>query len=662
MRTRLFHYFLFFIFFICLGNSSKLWAQAVPGSPITLQNAPQRDTNNKTNTKNWVDENANIYYQKINSQIKYYPDTLLKYLHRRSFSQPWMTNTGNFGSPETNQFFTPDNCNGPSLGYHAFDPYRFNPDSLNFYNTTRPYTQFVYQLGSKLEQQASILHTQNIKPNWNFAFQYRKITSPGYYKIQPTNNDNGAITSNYTSPNEHYILKAAIVYNKEQNDENGGIEADSFLTLSDYSNRQVIPVNFQDDSYNTVRSSVTNKLRDFGVLLQHSYTIGKADTTYSEDSTQFFYHLIPKFRITHRLQVSSEKYQYKDLAPDSLRYTPIFTQGFSSEDSVVMIQKWLYADNSLLLNGFIGKENKQLEVNAGIGIRADKFTTDYVTDKTDISYISNYLIADLKKEALQEKQWNYQAYAKLFFTGQTAGNFMLHAAVGKDISMKLGTLQAGFHQELNNAPYNYTTYQNQYYSIRKDYDKESITQIFASWNNQHWQLNAGIKNYLIANYFYLNQNQEFSQQASAFNITQVWLNKTFHFGSFMLDNELAYQQKTAGAPVNIPAFMGRHRLAIETRAFKKALGISSGIDIRYHTSYKSAGYSPFFNRFYYQDSYTVSNFPQVALFFNFKVKNFRAYVMADQVQHLLGKNYISLPGYPLQNTMFRLGFNWVMVN
>ena len=66
----------------------------------------------------------------------------------------------------------------------------------------------------------------------------------------------------------------------------------------------------------------------------------------------------------------------------------------------------------------------------------------------------------------------------------------------------------------------------------------------------------------------------------------------------------------------------------------------------------------------YQNSYVLSNDPEVSVFFNFKIKRFRAYVMADQMQLLLNQNTtaIAAPGYGLPNVMIRFGFNWVLIN
>ena len=129
----------------------------------------------------------------------------------------------------------------------------------------------------------------------------------------------------------------------------------------------------------------------------------------------------------------------------------------------------------------------------------------------------------------------------------------------------------------------------------------------------------------------------------------------------MLDNELVYQQKTGNAPVNIPSVTGRHQLSIETRLFHNALKVATGIDVRWHTAYEPAAYSPFFARFYYQEGYRINNLPETALFFNFKIKNFRAFLMGDQLQ-AFGKNIIVAPGYPAQDAMLRFGFNWALIN
>ena len=635
----------------------------MPGAPPTLSNAPQRDTStNKTNTSSWRTGDVHIHYHTAGSQQKIYPDTSIHTFHRRPFVQPWYRDLGNLGSPVRNNWFTPLQTIGPTLGYHIFDVYRFLPDSMYYYNTTRPYSAFSFQLGSKAEQVAQILHTQNIKPNWNFAVQYRKLTSPGFYKIQRNNDDNGAFSTSYRSRNQHYTLYGTVIYNKQQHDANGGIRADSLLDDERFRDRKTISVGFENDGYSTLRSSVTNMQRDATALLQHSYTWGRTDTLYSEDSTQYSYRLVPRFSISHRLEASTEKYQYKDMRPDSLRYAPLFDAAIAPSDSVFMEQRWQRVDNCVALNGFFGPADRQLQFTAGIGNRLDRFSTYFGSGDNSSKLFSNYLTGRIIKEALEPGQWFYQAEGRLYLTGQAAGDFLLHGAVGKDLRGGWASLSAGVRQQLSQAPYNYTLYQNRFTQIATDMGKQSVTLLYAQLYSDRLQLSGGLKNYVIGNYIYLDSRQLPAQYATAFSLTQLWLQKLFRVGIWVLDNEVALQQATANAPVHVPAVMGRHQLSIETWLFSRALKVATGVEVRYHTAYYADGYSPFMGRFYYQDVYEVRNKPEASLFFNFKIKRFRAYLMGDQLQQMFFRNAIAAPGYPLQDAMLRFGFSWVMIN
>lgn len=650
------------IILFLLAGPAKGQVPRVPGAPLTAQNAPGPDTTEPTNTSTWRDEQAFVYHKKLDGQIRLFPDTMIHRFHRRPFSQPFLRDLGNLGTAGYNLLFTPEYRTGPTLGFNVFRPYRMLADSMLFYHTNRPYTNFIFNLGSKGEQLASILHTQNIHPRWNVAVQYRRITSPGFYKIQRTNHDAAAVTTNYYSKKQHYQLQATLVYNKMQQDENGGQTADSFLRDASFSDRKTIPVRFQNDAYSVTRSSVSNVQRDFTILLHHSYALGRMDTLYNEDSTQYAFRLTPRFRFGHRFRLHSEKHFYKDLAPDSLRYDGFFQRRFASTDSVYAEQDWLVVDNAFLVEGLIGPRENQVMMNAGFGIRADQFSTNNGLTRERNNILSNYLIGELRKEASQDGGWNYEASARLFLTGEAAGNFLARAQIGRSFSKERGFAELGFQQALNNAPFNYQVYRNTYYLRNQDFSNESVTQVYATALWRKTGIAATLRNYLIGNYIYLNESQAFGQYTQAFNITQVMASKVFYFGSFVFDNEVAWQQKTGNAPVNIPAVMGRHQFSLERYVFGKTLKIATGIDLRWHSDYQSPGYSPFFNRFFYQNQYTVSNVPEASVFFTFKVKNFRAYLMGDQLQQTFTRNNINFPGYPAQNAMIRFGFSWVMIN
>jgi hypothetical protein len=660
------------LFIFCLTANGSRGQAVLPGAPVNLNNAPQKDTTNRMAQAGWHDDRVTITARRANNPLPVYADTSIHIFHRRPFSLPWYRDLGNLGSPSRSLFFMPgsDGRTGPSLGYHAFDVYQMDADSVLYYNTTRPYSFFNYQLGSKLEQSLWVMHTQNITPSWNFAVNYNKINSPGYYKVQRTNQDHGSFSTIYQGPKQHYNLKAAFVYNLAQQDENGGISADSFLTQDRYDDRRTVPVDFDNPSYSTRRSAVTNRLRDVNILLQHDYTWGRRDTLYNADSTQYHFELTPRFRVAHRLEIGAQKYTFKDVRPDSVTWSSFFRRSFATSDSVFSQQQWTWADNRFLLNGFLGKRAAQLLFNAGIGNRVDAFRTYFISGDDRSSIISNYLIGEVRKDALQPGQWSYNAAAQFFFSGEAAGNFVLHAEVGKDLGHSWGALTVGFKQSLNEAPYSYARLQNQYYLETNSLNKESITQLYATVASERLGLSGGVRNYVLGNYIYLadslnrvsNGRLQVRQSSSAFNLTQVWARKAFYLGHFVLDNELAFQQIAGGAPIEVPALLGRHQLSYEGYLFGKVLKIATGAEFRYHTAHKPLGYAPFYNRFYYQDAYNTGIDMAASLFFNFKVKRFRAYLMGDQLQRLWMANNVPVPGYPSQDVMIRFGFDWVLVN
>jgi len=677
-----------------------MWSLQLAAQPATLPMTPQRDTSNdKTNDGKWKNQEANVTFERLNGTQRYGMDTAIHTFHRRLFVQPWYRDLGNPGSPALNLLFTPENRVGPTLGYRIFDVYRHEADSVKYYNTTRPYSIFSYQAAGRQENIASIFHTQNIKPNWNIAADYRKISSPGYYQIQRNNHDNFALTSNYRSLNKHYTVYGALVYNKEQHDENGGVLDRSLLDSPGYNNRRILGTAYQNTAYSSTRSTVSNTLRDVAVRLQHSYTWGRTDTIYDEnDTAAYTYTLTPRFSITHVATLGSEKHSYKDLAPDSMRYISLFQRTFPNKgtgyysagaDSVYTMQNWVYADNKVVFNGFAGKAGNQLAFSAGAGIRYDQFISDPVSKLIAdspfyrIGYdrrsnAGTYIEGQIRKEAVTKGAWEYGASGKLFATGPYAGNFALNAVIGKKLGTDAGSFVAGAGQQLGSGPYSYTDYQNVYAYRQFQFDPESITSAYASVDLRKLRLAAGIKAYVISNFIYMDETELPTQYNAAFTLPQAWIRKVFRIGSFFLDNELVFQTKDDNTPVNVPGFMGRHQLSFEKSLFRNAIKIATGVQVRYNNAYTPAGYNAQFNRFFYQNYDTVSNMPELAVFFNFRIKRFRAFIMGDNLQQLFATNAIiytgtpvlnrtsgditSIPVYAMPNTMMRFGFSWAMVN
>lgn len=648
----------------CLAGRLPTAAQFTPGTdPNSAPNLFEADsTGLDTMRLDWVDEPAEVYYTYLNTTVRQTPDTGIYYIQRFQHTQPWWGNhLGNYGTAARNLFFSPRQAIGLTLGYDVYDVYKLDVDSLRFYNTTRPYSDFRFMMGSKNEQHVSILHTQNITPGWNFAATMRSLSSEGFYQLQKANSLSGSLNSSFRSENGRYTAHAALVYNRFHQDENGGIVSDSLLDLPAFNDRFRIPVRLPAATNGAARAAVTNTWREATFFFRHRYAWGKTDTLFNEDSTRAELHFVPRFSLQHQLKLHSERHLFKDMQPDSLRYLPFFPHDFDPRDSVFSQQDWTSADNRFSLNGFLGKEESLASIQAGFALRLDHFQEYYVHERPKNTYLSNYLFGEIRKEALADKQWSYYAYAEFFVTGKAAGNFKVDGQVGKDMG-RWGALAAGLSQSLGNAAFSRMHYKTNFFARDVELSTQSITRIWGSLRLDRLKLELTLNNYLLGNYLYFNEEALPAQADLPFSLFQLYGRKQFSFGWFIWDNELAWQQPTANAPLHLPALMLREQLMMETFIFKKALKVGLGLQLRYTTPYFVDAYSPYLNRYYLQGDMRPEYFPDVTAFFNFKVRNLRAYVVGDYLQHFLVRNHFNAPGYPAQNPMFRFGFSWVLIN
>ena len=127
-------------------------------------------------------------------------------------------------------------------GMH-YDPYVFTVEESRFYNTTKPYSELGYLLGSHSEQMINLVHTQNITRNWNAFFQYRLINSPGTFGNQNTKHNNYRFTSWYQSNNKRYQAFLLLLGSKLKSAESAGIQNNAYLDSIGFSNRFNIPTN-----------------------------------------------------------------------------------------------------------------------------------------------------------------------------------------------------------------------------------------------------------------------------------------------------------------------------------------------------------------------------------------------------------------------------------
>ncbi|MDP9230824.1 MAG: putative porin, partial [Bacteroidota bacterium] len=250
---------------------------------------------------------------------------------------------GNVGNASRSILFSPAMKPGWDPGFHAFDVYKWKLERVRFFNTTRPYTELTYQLGSRVEQIIQVLHSQNIKPNWNALFQYRLINTPGFFQNQKTNHNNYLFTSWYQGKAKRYNNYFVILSNNIKSSENGGIQDDQdYLNNPIFTNRFDIPVKLGGNNRfgrNFFSTNITtgNLHKESTALLRQQYDLGKKDSLVTDSTViPLFY---PRLRFEHTISYNSYDLQYLDTNPDSAYYKDNYGID-STGDTLTLRDKW----------------------------------------------------------------------------------------------------------------------------------------------------------------------------------------------------------------------------------------------------------------------------------------------------------------------------------
>lgn len=639
----------------------------MPPMPLMGQqnnNPFNNDSNKFEDKKKWVNIPARIHFTTIGSLKKQQIDTSILLMYRRLSTHGWYHHLGNYGNAAMDMKFDPHTEPGLRLGYDIFKPYQFQLQDLRYYNTTRPFSQFEYSLGSRQEQVASLLHTQNITRNWNVALLFKNINSQGYFLNQFANYNGGYLTSNFLSENNRYTAKLGVVYNKNRSDENGGITADSFLTMDNIVDRQQIPTVISNIPTAANRSMVLNAYRNVDIEFRHMYRWGVADTLYNEDSTAITPRFTPKFGIQHQFQAKLGKHTFHDRFPNDTRYRfiadsiPFINADTNRNENILNT-----FENRVSFNGYIGKPGKQASIELGMGNRVDQVKDDVANNYRSTVLLNNFIYGSIRKEALDSFAWSYEADANFYFAGSAVGDLKLRGALSKHIR-NIGGFELGFVQSVTSPPLAFTRFATNYYVREYDLNKISTTKVSAGLIIDKIGLSIKGNNILAGNYIYYGSDLQVHQYDNVFNMIQLEGVHDLKLGKYRMYSEALIQQVAGNAPINVPLVLLRHVSAYEDYIFGDKLWFNTGIEVRYHTPYISSGYTPYFNQFYYRsDDEQLINMPEVTAFLSFKVKQFRLFISGDQLQQLIyRKNTMYFPNYPLPDAMFRFGINWIMYN
>lgn len=664
----------FLLLAICLLLSGILLAQPnilrSMGNRLPKMSGSQGSGGDSLRHRTNLEDSITIWYRLIDSSRNYTFDSTLSDFTKRYPIPATHVFLGNTGTATHSLLFAPSATIGWDPGFHTLDVYKFKTETARFFNTTRPYTELGYLLGSKAEQIIDILHTQNIKPYWNASFRYRLINSPGIYKNQKTVHNNYQLTSWYESPKKRYNNYFVLVNNNLKASENGGVP-DSINYLA-YNDLFIVPTKLGGTNalgrQGMFNSNITTgqQHRELTIMMRQQYDFGKKDSLVTDSTViPLFY---PRLRLEHTFKYGKYRYNYIDDATGEESYNNYYHNyyDFDPSDSLSLMDEWREINNDFSIYQFPDAKNLKQFIKVGI---------QHQFLQTHIRYLHkgfyNLIAHGEYRNRTRNQKWDMEANGTLYLNGYNAGDYEGYISLQRFISAKLGTLKVGF-QNTNSSPSFIYNQLSDFYldDPSKSFSKENITHLFGTIDQPRLKLQLTADYYLVANYLYLSDYFKLQQENALFNVLRIGALKTFALSRHWNWYAEAYlQQKTGNADINLPLFYTRNRLAFEGTFFKN-LNLSTGLEVRYHTPYYADGYSPVLGQFFYQDSMRISNRPDVTAFMHFRIRSFKAYIRAENLNSLsfLGntspyrRNNFAAPGYPYPGFMMRFGVYWSFVN
>lgn len=574
---------------------------------------------------------------------------------------------GNNGAASRPIIFKPITTSGFDNGFHSFDVYKLDFSQSRFYNTTKPFTAINYQLASGKEQMIKVLHTQNPRPNLNVGFDYKLITAPGYFVTQNTNHNAYRIFSKYSGQRKRYNAQLIWLGNTIRCSENGGVQNANDLLDPNRKDRFSVPVNMGSNAAFNNNPFVTavktgNQYRDFGMLIRQSYDFGKRDSVAIDDSTMAYLYY-PKMRVQYTFRTEKNRFLFSDIAADSSLYSKWYNINLpAATDTLSFLENWKNTQHELSFIQYPDTKNLSQFLQFGVNYQQ-------LFGKINNSELlfHNFSINGEYRNRTKNKKWDMLLNTHFYVNGFNAGDYDMSAYLFRSLHSNKSNVSVYFKNISRTPSFIFDTRSSFNLGKNESYQKEQTLLLGATLNNSICYL--GITNYILTNYTYFKNYFQHDQYQKTIGLMQINASKNIHFSKkWVLRSELTIQKTDDRSPIRVPLVYTRNRLAFEGHYFKN-LDISTGLDVRYYSSYKAYGYSPVVGQFFVQDSVAIKNLPDISLYTHFRIRSFAGYLRAENLNTAYfnnGFNWVNnnfaAPLYPTQGFMFRFGIQWWFVN
>lgn len=566
------------------------------------------------------------------------------------------------GSPSISKIFSDREETETFVFNNAYFPYLKDPEKVLFVNTRVPYSRLNYhRAGPKQtrEEQLEARLTSNFGKKLNVGLDVDLINARGFYASQSVKHNNFSLFGNYLS--DRLEAHAYMNLGSLTNFENGGITDELFIT-----NPDAIQQSFTSTDIPVKFTETWNSLKNNRYFLSGRYNLGYKEvigdslqgefvpvasigfsSQYTQQHRRFLsydtaYVNVDGVQMQHIDQFYAHRY-YAGAVDDSIRYT-----SFKNSVSLSLregFREWV----KFGLTAFLEYDLRNYTYT-----QRDSVGSGYSRHRESAVTVGGVL----NKQQGDNLLFNLQA--DLGLLGVNLGEFraMGDVETGFNIAGRRTTLSAEAYIKNLRPKYLQEHYYSKYFMW--DHDFGDIRRVYVGGKLHipftNTTLSAGVEN--LQNFIYFDRDKNIQQENSSIQVLTARVEQNLRLGVFNWDNEAVYQTSSDEAVVPVPTLSLYSNMYLKTKIVNE-LTLQLGVDAHYHTRYFAPGYEPALLQFYNQQEKEIGNYPISTVYANMHLKQTRFFVMFYNVATKLIKplEYFSLPGYPVNPFVFKMGLS-----
>lgn len=561
-----------------------------------------------------------------------------QYNNRDNFGKVQFANIGSGfqnlvyrSNPEENLSLLPTNKSHFILGIK----------DIRYYDVKTPTTSFVYHSAMQNGAALQSTYTQNFGKQLNIAVEYMGLRSQGFYQNSLAANNNTIFSAHYRTKNGRYEAYAHYIHQNVNNEEYGGIEDLSLFLDGDsrFNNRQNLEVNLQnsDSRFAYRRYYFSHELTPFNPArypfkVQHSIF---------HQGNKYYFH-----------QKSAQSYYYSDPKTDLIDYdlnTKKYSENLSNTVSLV------FNKAHFKLDAGVKYQNIKLGVHKALELGNTKVPQEI--NENRIGAVGNLKI--------NLKDWIALNSSLEYSNGKNFGDYIRSENLLEITALQDYPIQGRVNFQSAFPSFNYLVNTSVYRRFNFNFTEaknQTITEIGAEVGLMWFKSKAFATVYRIDNYAYFDHNGQPKQSDKSLNITQIGGEATFTYNHFNLYAKLLVQSALSGKDYYpMPNIVARTNVYWQSKAFKDAAEIQTGLKADYFSRFDSRDFSPVLNEFILPNSqaYTIGGHPVLDAYFNMKVKTMLVYLEAQNITSTFIQNKtFTAPYYPIYDFRLNIGIVW----